>query len=89
MTEGGTIHCSCEQNPLYTQIRIWDEGPGFESEEIHHLFERFYRGKHAKEGGIGIGLALAKEILEQQQGTVRARNLPDGGACFELRIYAS
>lgn len=89
MPEGGTIHCSCEQNPLYTQIRIWDEGPGFESEEIPHLFERFYRGKHAKEGGIGIGLALAKEILERQQGTVRARNLPDGGACFELRIYAS
>lgn len=89
MPEGGTIHCACEQNPLYTQIRIWDEGPGFENEEIPHLFERFYRGKHAKEGGIGIGLALAKEILEREQGTIRARNLPDGGACFELRIYAS
>ena len=42
---GTTIHCSYEQNPLYVQIRIWDEGRGFEKEDLPHLFERFYRGK--------------------------------------------
>lgn len=86
---GGTVHCAYEQNPLYTQILIWDEGEGFASEDIPRLFERFYRGKRAKGGGIGIGLSIAKAILENENGTVSAKNLPDGGACFEVRIYAS
>lgn len=85
---GGTIYCTYGQNPLYTEIAIWDEGEGFAKEDIPHLFERFYRGKNAGEGGIGIGLALAKEIIERQNGTIRAKNRPSGGACFEIRIYS-
>ena len=84
---GGTIHCLYEQNPLYTQIQIRDDGKGFAKEDIPHLFQRFYRGKHAAEGGIGIGLSLAKEIIERQNGTIRAENRPEGGACFEIRFY--
>lgn len=84
---GGCVHCFYEQNPLYTEILVQDEGAGFAGEDIPHLFERFYRGKNAGEGGIGIGLALAKEIIERQNGTIRAKNLPEGGACFEIRFY--
>lgn len=84
---GGCVHCFYEQNPLYTEILVRDEGAGFDREELPHLFERFYRGKNAGEGGIGIGLALAKEIIERQNGTIRAKNLPEGGACFEIRFY--
>ena len=90
---GGTVHCSYGQNPLYTEILIWDEGDGFAREDIPHLFKRFYRGKNAdaggniRGGGIGIGLALSKEIIEHQNGTIRAKNLPNGGACFEIRLY--
>lgn len=84
---GGTIHCSYAQNPLYTEILIWDEGTGFAKEDLPHLFERFYRGQNAHEGGIGIGLALSKEIIERQNGTIRARNMPTGGALFEIRFY--
>lgn len=85
---GMAVRCSYDKNPLYIEIRIWDEGPGFEKEDIPHLFERFYRGKNAKEGGIGIGLPLAKEIIERQNGTIRAGNLSAGGACFEIRFYS-
>lgn len=85
---GTTVHCSYEKNPLYAQIRIWDEGQGFEKEDIPHIFERFYRGKNARDGGIGIGLPLAKAIIEMQNGMVSAFNLPNGGACFEIRIYS-
>ncbi|MBD5495846.1 MAG: HAMP domain-containing histidine kinase, partial [Lachnospiraceae bacterium] len=85
---GGTIHCYYEQNPLYTEIRIWDDGNGFAKEDIPHLFERFYRGKNAGDGGIGIGLSLAKEIVERQNGTIRAYNKPDGGALFEIHFYS-
>jgi len=96
---GGIIHCSYGQNPLYTEILIWDEGDGFVKEDMPHLFERFYRGRNARKSsldggnsaldGIGIGLALAKEIIERQNGLIRAKNMPDGkgGACFEIRIY--
>ena len=86
--KGGTVHCSYAQNPLYTEILIWDEGAGFDREDIPHLFERFYRGKNASEGGIGIGLALAKEIIERQNGTIRAKNRLEGGAFFEIRFYS-
>lgn len=84
---GGTIHCSYAQNPFYMEILIWDEGEGFAKEDIPHLFERFYRGQNAGEGGIGIGLALSKEIIECQNGSIRAVNRPDGGALFEIHFY--
>ncbi len=86
-TPGGTLHCSYTQNPLYTEILIWDDGKGFAKEDIPHIFERFYRGQNAHEGGIGIGLALAKEIIERQNGTIRAANRAGGGALFEIRFY--
>lgn len=85
---GGTIYCDYSQNPLYVEILIWDEGAGFAKEDLPYLFKRFYRGKDAGDGGIGIGLALAKSIFELQNGTITARNLPDGGACFEVRVYS-
>ena len=85
---GGKVHCSYAQNPLYTEILIWDDGGGFAKEDMPHLFERFYRGQNAGEGGIGIGLALAKEMIECQNGTIRARNGPEGGALFEIRFYS-
>lgn len=87
-SHGGTVHCSYAQNPLYTQIQIWDDGEGFAKEDMPHLFERFYRGRNAGEGGIGIGLALAKEIVERQNGTIRAENKPGGGALFEIHFYS-
>lgn len=86
--KGGAVRCTCEKNPLYVQIRIRDEGPGFAREDLPHLFERFYRGQNAKGAGIGIGLSLAREILEMENGTIRAWNLSSGGACFEIRFYS-
>ncbi len=84
---GGCVHCSYEQNLLYTQIKIWDKGIGFAKEDLPHIFERFYRGRDAKKGGIGVGLALAKGIVESQNGTLTAGNLKEGGAYFEMRFY--
>lgn len=85
---GGIVHCSYEKNPLYVRIRIWDEGTGFEKEDLSHLFERFYRGKTAKKDSIGIGLSIAREIIERQNGILSAYNLTAGGACFEIRFYS-
>lgn len=88
-SESGTaVYCSYEQNPLYVQIRVWDEGQGFDGEDLPHLFERFYRGKGGKDTGIGIGLSISKAIIEMQNGVIRAFNLPERGACFEIRFYS-
>lgn len=84
---GTAVHCAYENNPLYAEIRIWDQGEGFSKEDLSHLFERFYRGKKAGETGTGIGLSLSKAIVEMQGGVIRAYNLPGKGACFELRFY--
>ncbi|MBD5445304.1 MAG: HAMP domain-containing histidine kinase [Lachnospiraceae bacterium] len=84
----GKLHCEYSSNPIYAEILIWDEGAGFEPSEIPRLFERFYRGSMAAKEGIGIGLSLAKSIIELQNGSVNAYNLPQGGACFEIRMYS-
>lgn len=84
---GMAVHCFYEQNPLYITIRIWDEGSGFGKEDLLHLFERFYRGKKNYTEGIGIGLSLARSIIEMHNGVVSAANYPEGGACFEIRLY--
>lgn len=83
---GSAVHCAYEKNPLYTQIQIWDEGPGFARADLPHLFERFYRGSGSQNDGIGIGLALAKQIIEAQNGTLTADNLRCG-ARFTVRFY--
>ena len=85
--EEGVIYCDYSENPLYTEILIWDEGPGFDEKELPYLFDRFYRGKKAEKKGMGIGLSLARSVIELQNGNVTARNLPEGGACFEIRMY--
>lgn len=83
---GGRIYCTYEQNPLYTKIRIRDTGAGFSAEELPYLFRRFYRGKGSK--GIGIGLSIAREIIERQNGVLAAENCAEKGACFEIRLYS-
>ena len=82
----GAVEILCEDTPLFTGIRIHDSGPGFEEDELHRLFERFYRGKDTKTSGYGIGLALSKSIITGQGGTVSARNHPEGGAVFLIRF---
>lgn len=56
-------------NPIYTEIRIIDNGNGISKEDLPHVFERFYKGNHNKDS-IGIGLNMSKKIIEMQNGTL-------------------
>ena len=85
--EGGQIQIRWEKNPLYTEIRFTDSGKGFSKKDLPHLFERFYRGENAQKDNAGIGLALAKLVVEQQEGHIYAENTRDGHACFILRFF--
>lgn len=82
----GKIEINCIDNPLFTELSIHDSGKGFEKEELHRLFERFYRGKNDNTTGYGIGLALSRVIITRQGGTVTAKNHPEGGAVFLIRF---
>lgn len=68
--EGSSVWIETEKNQVYGSIRITDFGPGIEEEDRKHLFERFYRGKNSKKDGVGIGLSLAKSIVEQDKGRI-------------------
>ena len=85
--EGGTIAIDMMDNSLFAEIVIRDNGEGFEKEDIPHLFERFYRGKNANESSFGIGLALSRMIIQNQNGTILAGNAVGGGAEFTIRFY--
>ena len=85
---GGTLTVTARQTPIFTELTVTDTGPGLDPEDLPRLFERFYRGKDAGENSIGIGLALARQIIAAQNGTVQAANNPGGGARFTLRFYA-
>ncbi|MFA9463919.1 MAG: sensor histidine kinase [Velocimicrobium sp.] len=82
----GKIEIVCTDNPLFTEIVIHDSGVGFEKEDLPHLFDRFYRGKNTDATGYGIGLALSKMIITRQNGTITAKNHPQGGAIFCIRF---
>lgn len=84
----GTVGIDYSQNPIYTEIKVWDDGEGFSRNDISHIFERFYHGERSCEGGIGIGLALAKSIIEMQNGCIEAKNLVNSGACYLVKIYS-
>lgn len=84
---GSTVRCSCRRNALCTEVLLRDAGAGFSQTDLDHLFERFYRGDHAGPDSTGLGLAIAKELLERQNALVHAENAPDGGGQFVVRFY--
>lgn len=84
---GGQITIYAEENSMYIKICIMDTGNGILSEDIPHLFERFYRGKNSGKNGVGIGLSLAKAIITQQNGTITVENQIPHGAKFTICFY--
>lgn len=83
---GGTINISAEENPIYTEIRIEDNGCGINEEDINHIFERFYRGKSNKDS-IGIGLNMSKMIIDRQNGDIEVKSKPGEGTCFIIKFH--
>ena len=78
------ITISSYKNPLYTSLIIEDNGGGIEKENIKKIFKRFY--KTPDSNGFGIGLAMAKTIVEKNKGEISVSN-NGGGARFEIKFY--
>ena len=78
------IMVSSYKNPLYTSLIIEDNGGGIEKENMKKIFKRFY--KTPDSNGFGIGLAMAKTIVEKNNGEISVTNT-DNGARFEIKFY--
>ncbi len=68
-------------------IAVRDRGPGIDTEDLPHVFDRFYRSRAARAlPGSGLGLAIVAQVAHEEGGSVRAQNAPDGGAIVTLHL---
>jgi two-component system sensor histidine kinase KdpD len=65
---------------------VIDQGPGIPPEATERLFEKFYRGDDRKTGGLGLGLSIARGLIEAHGGTLTVENRDGGGARFVIRL---
>ncbi|TSB47279.1 sensor histidine kinase [Alkalicoccobacillus porphyridii] len=87
--ENGTIQLNYSENVLYTEIQIEDNGSGIPKEDLPHIFKRFYKGKHAKDGSVGIGLALVHQIIKSQNGDIEVESKEGDGTTFSIKFFKS
>ena len=83
--ENKNIYIKWEENNFYTKIAIKDEGVGIDKKDVKHIFERFYKGKNSSENSVGIGLALAKSIIEKDNGYIICASELGRGTTFEIK----
>ena len=83
--ENSKIIISIEENNVYTQISIQDQGEGINSKDIGHIFERFYKAQNASEKRNGIRLSLAKSIIEEQNGYIEVESKKGKGTTFKIK----
>ena len=83
--EDSKIKIEVENNSIFVKIKITDEGEGIAKEDISHIFERFYKSKQASENSIGIGLSLAKTIIEKENGYIKVDSELGKGTTFEIK----
>lgn len=85
MGAGGRVEIAWEETSVITKIIVKDNGTGIHPEDIHHIFKRFYRSRFSQDTqGIGLGLPLAKSIVEAHNGTITADSTLGEGSLFIL-----
>lgn len=84
---GGKVLIECEDNNIYTQIKIIDYGKGMDKEDIQNIFKRFYKGKNSGKDSIGIGLSLSKAIIEEDNGRVSVDSKKNKGTIFTIKYF--
>ena len=82
--DNGDIYVNYKDNGMYVSIDIIDNGKGICNEDMKHIFDRFYK-KNNNSNNFGIGLSLAKEIVERDNGTIRVSS--NNGTKFSIRYY--
>jgi signal transduction histidine kinase len=88
---GGTIMLRADAHDTTVQLYVQDTGSGIAPEDLPYIFDRFYRADAAREhtGSSGLGLAIAKGIVEAHGGTIAADSTPGQGTTFTITLPAS
>lgn len=81
------VNVSINSNNVYSQIIIKDNGVGISKNDLPHIFERFYKGKNSTSNSIGIGLALAKTIVNKSNGTIQVESEEGKGSIFIIKYF--
>lgn len=76
-----------DENNVYSQVVIKDNGTGIEKEDLPHIFERFYKGKNSSNESCGIGLSLAKSIIEKSNGNIYVESKVGKGSTFTIKYF--
>ena len=85
--QGDRILVRWQQSPCFTQITVEDTGSGIHSEDLYHIFKRFYRSRFSKDTqGVGLGLPLAKSIVEAHQGSIEVHSKLGQGTAFTINF---
>lgn len=84
-SEYGTVEVNYSENKLYTRILIKDNGKGINSDDLPHIFDRFYKGKNGSDDSFGIGLSLSKTIIEKEGGSITVKSTPNIGTIFTIK----
>lgn len=85
--DGGILSITAKSNSVYNEIQISDNGCGIASEDLPHIFERFYHGKNSSSESVGIGLALSKAVLSKENADIEVKSREGEGSTFTIRFY--
>lgn len=83
--ENRKIYINYNQNNMYTELKIEDNGTGIDVKDLPHIFERFYKGKNSSSDSVGIGLALSKSIIESNNGYIQVDSELNKGTTFIIK----
>lgn len=84
--EGGVIAMRCQLKGELAEFEIQDTGIGIAEAQLPHVFDRFWQAKHQKRGGAGLGLAIAKGIIEAHGGQISVRSTLGQGTTFSFTV---
>lgn len=85
--EKNTVKIEVEANDIFTSILIKDEGVGMSKKDLRHIFDRFYKGENSSKDSIGIGLSLAKVIIERDNGKISVASKIGVGTTFTIKYF--
>lgn len=84
-SDGDVVDVSIDSNLIYASICIKDYGTGISKDNLKHIFDRFYNADNSS--GVGIGLSLAKSIINKNNGTISVDSTINKGSCFTIKYY--
>jgi signal transduction histidine kinase len=84
--EGGTVRLSAEAAGEEVIVTVRDTGPGIPADDLPHIFDRFWHTSRVRRGGAGLGLAIAKGIVEAHGGRIWVNRPEEGGAAFSFTL---